>query len=102
MGERELFFTFLVWPVCCLSQFVFFSSWCHWWAVLLCLWLFLKSFHVCGRSHRGSVCGFLVFWQQITTEPFALFHHSVCDYICFTDELEAPMRTENKVCNLEL
>ena len=39
---------------------------------------------VCGRAHRASVCGFLVFWLQIAIEPFALFHHSVFDYMCFT------------------
>ena len=31
----------------------------------------------------GSVCGCLVFWLQIATEPFALFHHSVFDYMFF-------------------
>ena len=31
----------------------------------------------------GSVCGFLVFWLQIVTEPFALFHHSVFNYMFF-------------------
>ena len=37
-----------------------------------------------GRAFPGPVCGFLVFWFHITTEPFALVHHSVCGYMCFT------------------
>ena len=32
------------------------------------------------RAHRGRVCGFLVFFLQISIELFALFHHSVYDY----------------------
>ena len=39
-----------------------------------------------SRAPRGSVRGFLVFLLQITTEPFALFHHHVFDYtkrMCF-------------------
>ena len=35
---------------------------------------------VCGRVHRGHICGFLVFWLQIAIEPFALFHHTGFDY----------------------
>ena len=42
------------------------------------------TMNVCGRTHRGLVCGFLVFWIHIASEPFALFHQSVCDYMCFT------------------
>ena len=40
--------------------------------------------NVCGRGHRGPVYGFLVFWLHITIEPFGLFHHNVCDCLCFT------------------
>ena len=31
----------------------------------------------CCRAHGRPVCGCIVFWLQIVTEPFALFHHSV-------------------------
>ena len=40
--------------------------------------------NICGRVHRGPVCGFLVVWLQVAIEPFALFHHSVFDYVCIT------------------
>ena len=40
--------------------------------------------NVCGCTHHGPVCGLLVFWLQVAIEPFALFHHSVFDYMCFT------------------
>ena len=43
--------------------------------------------NVCSRAHRGLVCGFLVFRPQIAIEPFALFHHSVCDYMVQCDVL---------------
>ena len=38
-----------------------------------------------NRAHkryktRVSVCDFPMAWLQIAIEPFALFHHSVCDY----------------------
>ena len=35
---------------------------------------------VCGRAHRGSICGFLVFLFQIALESFALFRHGGVDY----------------------
>ena len=41
------------------------------------------TINVCDRAHRGPVCSFLMFWLQIAIQPFALFHHSVCDYVCF-------------------
>ena len=31
---------------------------------------------------RSPVCGFLLFWFLIAIERFALFHHSVFDYMC--------------------
>ena len=36
------------------------------------------------RAHHGPVCGFLVFWLQLTIGPFALFNRSGFDYTCFT------------------
>ena len=33
---------------------------------------------VCGRAHRGPVCGFLVYWLQVAVEPFA--YHNGFDY----------------------
>ena len=38
-----------------------------------CLWLGIACFWL----------WFLVFWLQNTTEPFALFHYCICDYVCF-------------------
>ena len=37
-----------------------------------------------GRIHSAPVCGFHVFWLQVAIEHFALFTHSVCDYMCFS------------------
>ena len=58
----------------------------------------------CSRAHRGPVYGFLVLWPQIATEPFALFHHSFCDYMCCTNEVADHYadRAYENVCNLEL
>ena len=35
--------------------------------------------YVCGQTHCGAPCGFLVVCFQIVIEYFALFHYSVCD-----------------------
>ena len=32
--------------------------------------------NVCYRANCGFVCVCLVFWYQISVEPFGLFHHS--------------------------
>ena len=42
------------------------------------------TINVCGPVYCGPICGFLVFWLQIFIGPFALFHHSVFDYMCFS------------------
>ena len=60
------------------------------------------TINVYGRAHRGPVCGVLVFWLQIAIEPFALFHHSVFDYMCFTDETEDPYAEQTYIYNLVL
>ena len=39
--------------------------------------------------HRIPVCGFLVFWRQIATELFALFHHNGV-IICIKTDLSPP------------
>ena len=44
----------------------------------------LATINAGGRACHGPVCDFLVFWLQITIAPFALFHHSVYDNMCFT------------------
>ena len=37
-----------------------------------------------GQIHRGHVHYFLMFWLEIAIVTVALFHHSVCDHLCFT------------------
>ena len=37
--------------------------------------------NVYGWARHGPICGYLVFWFQITIEPFALFQYRVCDTI---------------------
>ena len=62
--------------------------------------------NVCGRAHRGHDCGFLVFWLQIATEPFALFHLTVfdCDASQIKKKTSNADRTYTCICifNLEL
>ena len=43
------------------------------------------TINVFGRTHRGPVCGSLVFWLQIAIEHFASFHHSAYDYLLRCD-----------------
>ena len=49
---------------------------------------------------------FFLFWLQVATEHFDLFHHSVCNYmfdcdVC-PDEVEHPYADQTYVCNLKL
>ena len=64
------------------------------------------TINICGRSHRGPVNDFLVFWLQIAIEPFALFtivFMIICDVSlrCFTDEIE-DFADRTYVCHLKL
>ena len=66
-------------------------NWCRWHSIIL----FSEEIRL------GPFYGFLVFWLQITIEPFALFHHNgliihVCVSLwCLTDWQRTPMRTEH-------
>ena len=62
---------------------------CFWYKIILAGTIYVVSALysqncVCGWAHRGRVCGFLVFWLQIAIKSFALYHHRVFGYMCFT------------------
>ena len=53
-------------------------------------------------GHRGSVCGFLVFWLQITMMPLLYFitvFVIICvSLLCFSDEVEDHYADRTYVC----
>ena len=55
--------------------------------------------NVCGLVHQGPVC-VLVFWLQIVLGNFALFHHSVCDYLfrCDVSQIRQQLLSGPNLC----
>ena len=52
--------------------------------------------------HRGPVCGFLLFWLQITMMPLLYFitvFVFICvSLLCFSDEIEDPYADRTYIC----